>query len=323
MAEKNDSGAKKESEFDPDKRFKYVGFEVHTGKIKDLFKSEAEKEKLVEKIRAKRKRGTRLREETTFDVPRVAVYEKVVLTVTSLVLIFSLFLPWFSGYHEHLVETEAAPVQQETAVVDSLGEEMTADPAAVVAGDTLPAPAGTVEETELAESSETPAEDEQSGSEFLEKDERGFASITAMRKRKAIRKEHQEASALGALSLASVVFSSGFVLKITGIFFLIYMLLCVASGAYTLYTLYAGRGDPDTKALQLKKALRINWIPVGIWIFCLIISFLGASYSFDTGGVMKQIGTSYGIATYLSILGYGFYISLACFIMNAVKAIEI
>ena len=73
----------------------------------------------------------------------------------------------------------------------------------------------------------------------------------------------------------------------------------------------------------MKKALRINWIPVGIWAFCLILSFFGASYSFDSSDMLIQIGSVYGPGTYLGLLGYGFYISLACFIMNAVKAVEI
>jgi len=315
MAEKKDSGPKQEQEFDPEKRFRYVGFEVHPGKIKDLFKSEAEKEKLVEQVREKRKssRGSRLRDKTTFDVPRLAGYEKIILTITSLLLIVSLFLPWFSGYHEIVIE-ETKPVAEATTVPaagDSLAEVIPEDSLAMLGQDSLAAPAPVNEEiTEAPEA-------------VMEKDERGFASISSAQKRKEIRREHQQATAVGSLGYLGDVFSSGVVLKITGILFLIYMLLCVFGAIYTLYILYGVKGDLDTKALKLKRGMRFAWLPVGIWVFCLILAFFGSSYSFDTSDVMKQIGSSYGVGTYLGILGYGFYLSLAMFIMNAVKAIEI
>jgi len=333
MAEKKDSGAKQEKEFDPDKRFKYVGFEVHPGKIKDLFKSEAEKEELVKMVRTKRESGKAGREETSFDVPRVAGYEKVVLTITSLLLIASLFLPWFSGYHEIEVETTIAPAEEQAvladSLADSLGMEMTDSTALAAVEDAGEMTAATpveppVEEPEAAavETGEA-AEHLDDGTVHAGKDDKGFSSISAARKRKEIRREHQEASAFGSLSMIGEVLSSGFVLKITGILFAIYMLFCLAGGIFTIYALYGLKGDADARILKLKKVMKMSWVPVGIWVFCMVISFFGASYSFDTSDVMKQIGSSYGIGTYLSVLGYGFYLSLACFIMNAVKGAEI
>jgi len=331
MAEKNDSGAKHDKEFDPDKRFRYIGFEVHPGKIKDLFKSEKEKDELVDKVRAKRASGKIGREETTFDTPRIAGYEKVTLTITSLVLILSLFFPWFSGYHEYEVESVVAPVEEQAvladSLADSLGMEMTDSTALAAAeADTMGVAAATEavagvtgEVVEEGAAEQRP----EGGTRLSGKDDKGFASITSARKRKEIRREHQKATAVGSLTMLGTLLSSGFVLKITGILFMIYMLFCVGGGVYNIYALYGLKGDADTKALKLKKVMQFAWVPVGIWVFCMIISFFGASYSFDTSDVLKQIGTSYGIGTYLSLLGYGFYLSLACFIINAVKAVEI
>ncbi|UCD93756.1 MAG: hypothetical protein JSU69_08260 [Candidatus Zixiibacteriota bacterium] len=322
MAEKKDSGAKKENQFDPDKRFKYVGFEVHPGKIKDLFKSEAERERWVNRVREKRKAGAKVRDKASFDVPRVAGYEKIILSVTSVLLLVSLFLPWFSGYHEYEVETAA--VEQPAAVlVDSLEDEAPIDSAAFAEADTLAVGLETGEITDSMSAMAATEDALETETTELEKDESGFASITSAKKRKEIRKEHQTASAIASLGTAGMVLSSGAVLKITGILFIIYMLFCVFGALYTLYNLYLIKGDPDTRALKLKKALKYNWIPIGIWIFSLIVSFVGASYSFDTSDLVKQIGSSYGIGTFLGLLGYGFYISLFCFIMNAVKAVEI
>nr|MBN2278877.1 hypothetical protein [candidate division Zixibacteria bacterium] len=311
MAEKNEGGAKQEQEFDPEKRFKYVGFEVYPGKIKDLFKSEAEKDKLVAEVREKRKGGLKLREKTTFDIPRLAGYEKVILTITSLMLVVSLFLPWFSGYNEVVVQNQPMAAAPAATPADSLAMVIPEDSLTMLGGDSATVPAaGTAEVTE-------------SPTTVLEKDERGFSSITSSRKRVEIRKEHKEATALGALGYLGEVLSSGFILKITGILFLLYLLFCVFGAIFTLYILYGIKGDLDTKAIRLKRGMRFGWIPVGIWALCLLLSFGGASYSFPTANIMVQIGDSYGVGTYLGILGYGFYLSLACFIMNAVKAMEI
>jgi hypothetical protein len=270
-----------------------------------------------------------MREETSFDQPRVAGYEKIVLTITSLVLVISLFMPWFSGYKEY--EVTAATKSEGTTVTDSLGLALAGDSVGVVLEDSAAvlgtdeaSGTGGEETSELAVGTETetaPAAEVEVTAPVT--DERGFASITSAVKRKEYRKEFQSASAVTSLGLIGDVFSSGLVLKLTGLLFILYMLSCIVMAALTLYSLYGIKGSSDAVALKLKKMMKFGWIPVGIWLFCLIISFFGASYSFDSTDMIAQLGSSYGIATYLSLLSYGFYISLGCFIMNAVKAIEI
>lgn len=338
MVEKRDKEEKNGKQLEPDARFKYVGFEVHPGKIDDLFESDAEKEKWVERVREKRRGGSRLREKNSFEEPRVAGYERIILAITSLLLVVSLFLPWFSGYSVHEVEAKVTTEAEEMAVltdssmIDSLMDSMAIAAIEATTEDSLPVANAATAESEVIPSGELAEETtsnkaeavDEIGTVILEKDEHGFASITGAKIRKEIRKEYHRASAVGSLGLIGDVFSSGIVLKISGLLFLIYMLLCVALAFYTLYVIFGFKGDADTVALKLKQVLRYNWIPVGIWFFCMIISFFGASYSFNLGdGGLTQLGDSYGVGVYLSILGYGFYVSLACFIMNAVKAIEI
>ncbi len=324
MAEKNGDGPKKDKKIDSDERFRYIGFEVESGKIGEHFKSDAEKESLIKRVLAKREKGSKLREETSFDKPRVAGYERIVLTITSVVLIASLFMPWFSGYKEFEVETViAAPAPVEELLTDSAGVALTTDSAgielavdsAVIAAevveagtDAMATTEGVTEEAEVIES---------------EKDEQGFSSISGTIKRKEYRKEHYSSSAVGSFDMIGMVFSSGLILKLTGVLFIIYVLLCLGMAGMTLYALYGIKGDEDTLALKLKDMMRFGWIPLGIWFGCMVLSVMGANYSFDTTDMLKQLGDSYGIGTYLGLLGYGFYISLGCFIMNAVKGVEI
>jgi len=331
MAEKQGDRPKKEKKFDPDERFRYIGFEIETGKLGDHFKSEAEKESWVKRILEKRKKGFRLRDETSFDKPRVAGLEKIVLTVTSLVLIATLFLPWFSGYKEYEVVAEVAATPTHEAVADSLGMGANTDSTMMAVSDSVTAVMGT-ENTDMAAAADeamTPAGEQgtaastEGGFDEQQKDERGFASITSAVKRKEYRKEHFSSSAIGSLGMLGMVFASGFVLKLTGLLFLIYMLMCIGMAGITLYTLYGIKGDDDARALKLKKMLSYGWLALVIWFTCFVLSFFGASYSFDTTDAIKQLGTEYGVGTYLSVMAYGFYLSLACFILGAAKAAEI
>lgn len=333
MAEKNGSGPKKDKKFDPDERFRYIGFEVESGKLGDHFKSDAEKNSWIKKVLDKRAKGSKLRDETSFDKPRVAGYEKIILTITSVILVVTLFMPWFSGYMEYEVETVvAAPVEEPLTdsagvalTTDSAGIELAFDSAVVIAE--VSEPKAELEGEVLATTEEITEEagSASGGMEKIisEKDEQGFASITSAVKRKEYRKEYYSSSAVNAFGMIGMVFSSGIILKLTGVLFIIYVLFCLAMAGMTLYTLYGVKGDDDTIALKLKSIMNFGWIPLGIWFGCFVLSFFGASYSFDTTDLLKQLGTSYGTGTYLSLLGYGFYISLGCFVMNAAKAVEI
>jgi hypothetical protein len=285
MTENPNRGADGPRSIDPELRYKYLGFEVKPGKIENLFGSDSEKESWIKKILDKRKAGIRLREDCSLTEPRVASYERIVLTITSLLIVFSLFLPWFSGVKE--IEIESAPTTQQQAGA--------ATGAAV--------------------------------DQAAQKDDQGFSSITGIKKKKEIRREYYSMSAMGALAsigdVGGKIFSSGIILMFTGFLFIIYMLLCLGLAGYTIYSIHTLKGDSDTVALKLKKILKYSWAPVIIWVFCLLISVIGADYSFNTAGSLKQLGSSYGISAYLGFLTYGFYLSLAAFVLNAVKAIEI
>ena len=90
------------------------------------------------------------------------------------------------------------------------------------------------------------------------------------------------------------------------------------------YGIYGLKGDPDQKALALKKILQYNWIPLCLLVFAMVISFVGASYGFSNPQeIFTSIGNSYSIATFLGSLSYGVMISLAAFILIAVKGVEI
>lgn len=300
--DKKDPGRKLITE---EQRFKFIGFDVFPGKPKDLFKSTAEKEKLINSIIERREKGDTLRDDCTLLEERVSFSDRLVLTIASIVIFASLFLPWFSAYNEFVEESNTSASEQ-TTLIDSF--QITPE------GDTIPVLAT----TNVAEPPPEALNPNIQGEEIL-------SSYVA---RKKFRKEFSTLSGLGMFvalgSVGSYIFSSGFILILTGLLFLIYALLSILLPVYNLYGIYASKGNPDQKALALKKVLKFNWIPLGIVLFTIFLSFFGADYGFsDPESIFTSIGDSYSIGTYMTNLSYGAFISLAAFILSALKGVEI
>ena len=124
-------------------------------------------------------------------------------------------------------------------------------------------------------------------------------------------------------STGSKIFSSGVILIVSGILFLVYMLLSLAIPGYIGYSVMTIKGHPDEVALKLKSILKLAWIPVLVWVAILFLSVIGADYGFDTTDALVQVGESYGISAFLGLLGVGFYLSLAGFVLAGSKSVEI
>ncbi len=297
-------------------RFKYIGFEVFPGKPKDLFKTDAEKKKYIDGVLGKRQKGETLRDQCTLLEERVSFMDRLVLTLASVLIFITLFVPWYSAYNE-IVEETAATARQTVAPADSAALAST--------GDTL-AVAGEPSDTAAAAATAQPV-NQPPAREGVVEQSAAEEVITAYVAKKKIHKEYSRLSGLGSLialgSVGSSVFSSGGILIITAILFLIYTLLCIAVPAYTLYGIYGLKGDADQRALRLKKMLRFNWIPLILFILGLILSFFGAEYGFDAAAAFTSLGKSYGPAAFLGVLSWGIILSLSAFILVAVKGVEI
>ncbi|MGB8658419.1 MAG: hypothetical protein WCE90_11665 [Candidatus Zixiibacteriota bacterium] len=78
-------------------RYQYIGFEIYPKKAREFWQGEEEKKKYLEEIKRKESRSAFL--ERDHSLVKVVVFskvDKVVLTMTSLFMVVSLILPWFS-----------------------------------------------------------------------------------------------------------------------------------------------------------------------------------------------------------------------------------
>ncbi len=337
-----------------DDRFRYIGFEVYPGKPKDLFKSDEEREKYVDALKAKRERGEIIREDCKLTEERVSWTDRIVLTFASIVVIASLFIPWFSIYNEVEETTRVPAAQEQEAVADTTqalsGSEMTSDTlgsAALAAADQEPVgepvegevvgARETAEaegdvggalpgEPDLAEISEEPGPQAGEGvaSQRVSESEEVIHGYVA---KKRYYKEYERVSAIGAVvslgSIGSVLFSSGIPLVLTTILMLLYLLACIAFPLYTLYGIWGVKGDADAKALQLKKILRLNWLPLVLFTLAIFLSFMGGDYGTAVGEEYSSLGDSYSIGVFLDSLSWGVIITIAATILLAAKGSEI
>lgn len=301
-----------------DQRFRYIGFEVFPGKVKDLFKTDDEREKYIDGVRKKRQKGDTLRDQCTLLEERISTTDRIVLTIASVVILATLFIPWYSVYNEKVEVTREAVTEQAAVPTDSVMSAVTGDDtlaATAQAAGAMVAPAPVTEEqgdeVDKQVASRSAAEEVISG---------------YVAKKKVVKEYHRLwgiGSIIGLGSIGSYVFSSGGVIILSAMFMLIYLLLCVGLPVYTLYGIYGLKGDADQKALQLKKMLRFNWVPVILFLLVIILSFLGGEYGSDAASVYSSLGDSYGPGALLGMLSWGILISLGGFILVAVKGIEI
>lgn len=82
---------------DPDAIYKYLGFEIHPGKIKDFWDSEEEKKKYVKGVQA---RGGQIsvldRDASIVNIRLMTSADKIVSIIGSIILIIAFFLPVYS-----------------------------------------------------------------------------------------------------------------------------------------------------------------------------------------------------------------------------------
>lgn len=318
--QKKGSGSSRVSER---QRFRYIGFEVFPGQPKDLFRSQAEKKKLEDQLKAKREKGEVVREDCKLLQVRVSHLERFILSLASIVMLAALLLPWYSAYTE-IVEDAPADATPEVVVTDSLAD--TSGVAAMIeeaTTDEVP-PAG---QEAMADEGEGMADDAMADEGAAGGEESRTQVLTSHQVSRQVHKEYAGLTGLGSFaaigSVGSYVFGSGFILMISGVLMLVFGLLCIVLPLYNLYLIWGVKGDTDIQALKLKKALRLNWLPLVVFVLALVLSFIGADYGFDGKATFTSLGDSYGVGVFLGTISWGMFVAIMTSILVAAKGVEI
>ncbi len=310
---------KSSNRIDDKQRFNYIGFEVFPGTPKDLFTSEAEKAKYVDSLVARRNKGELIREDCTLMEERVSTLDRAILSIACVVILISLFFPWYSVYNA-VEEVYEAPAE---AVADSLGLASTDSLSMAVSADMQNDSATTLATTENASEGNTDNNQTSSASSGSSTEEvlHGYVA------KKKINNVYEHVAGIGGLlaigSVGSYLFSSGFILILTGVIVILLTLLSIGLPIYTLYGIWGVKGTADQRALTLKKILKLSWAPLALFVFAMFLSLFGAEYSFDAESMYTSLGESYSIGVFLDSLSWGILVMLGASILVAAKGSEI
>jgi hypothetical protein len=213
---------KAEEEISEETRFKYIGFDIYPGKTKEFWQNEEEKKKFLEEVRQKRSQSILLeRDHSLVKVKVFSSVDRLIMTITSILMVVSLFLPWFS--------------------VKGIGSLF-------------------------------------------------FFSV-------------------GSLPAGGALFG------IFVVFVILTVLSSAGAGVISLLSLYKKQTDIDSYLSSLKKKLKLNYIPLALWVILIFISIIGM----PTRSAGSPLGSSFNLIDLLTASSLGIWLSLPSLIINCVK----
>jgi len=125
------------------------------------------------------------------------------------------------------------------------------------------------------------------------------------------------------LNLGTLMTYSGLGGALLGVLALLFPLTMLSSllfGILNLLALYGKSGSEEAYFRKVKDTLRLNFIPLFLWIIAVIISIIGVAAPLASAFGVNQIKDNFDVITLVSISGFGLWISLGCWILNSVKA---
>jgi uncharacterized membrane protein len=108
-----------------------------------------------------------------------------------------------------------------------------------------------------------------------------------------------------------------------GLLVVIFLFLILSSfilGIINLIALYSKINSEGSYLQKIKKSLRLNFIPLLLWLIAVILSIFGMATPLATAFGVNQLKDTLNVVTLISISGVGLWISLGCWVMNSIKA---
>ena len=94
-------------------------------------------------------------------------------------------------------------------------------------------------------------------------------------------------------------------------------------GIMVMLTLFGKAPSEDVYVQKLKKVLRLNAIPFGIFLLVVLISLIGQRIPFGEHLGIDEIDSRYSVVTLVQLSSVGFWLSVFGFILNYNKSKEI
>ncbi len=97
------------------------------------------------------------------------------------------------------------------------------------------------------------------------------------------------------------------------------ILFSFVAGLVSLLSIHKKYNDAESYLTNLKKRLKLNLIPLILWVALIVISTIGMPTPFADALKIGGIGDSFTVVNLFALSSYGVWLSLPSVIMNCVK----
>lgn len=135
---------------------------------------------------------------------------------------------------------------------------------------------------------------------------------------------HSTYTGLGFIFKLGMLFGyaplGGFLLGLFLVLLLLTILSSFGVGVLNLVSVYKKHNDQESYLANLKKTLKLNLIPLSLWVILIIIAVIGMPTPF-AGSLLavKGLGDDFNLINFFALSSYGMWLCLPCLIINSVK----
>lgn len=97
------------------------------------------------------------------------------------------------------------------------------------------------------------------------------------------------------------------------------ILFSFIAGLMSLLAIYRKYGDMEGYLTNLKKRLKLNFIPLILWVLLIILACIGMSTPFADIFKVKGLGDSFTVINFFVLSSFGIWLSLPSVIINTTK----
>ncbi len=91
------------------------------------------------------------------------------------------------------------------------------------------------------------------------------------------------------------------------------------AGAISLAAIYRRSDDLERYLTGLKKRLKLNWIPVVLWVSVLFVSVISVPTPFADVFQVRGFGEGFNVISFFVLSSFGVWLTLPCAIVNCSK----
>lgn len=91
------------------------------------------------------------------------------------------------------------------------------------------------------------------------------------------------------------------------------------AGLVSLLAIFKKHGDPESHLANLKRKLKLNLIPLVMWLALIVISTIGFPTPFADALKIDGFGDGFTVVNFFMLSSYGMWLSLPSVIINCVK----